>query len=63
MIDFDRAQRVESTCAQHLEILDRIAAKDVAGARAAIRRNIEDGRVIVQATLKEALARAYAMTA
>jgi DNA-binding GntR family transcriptional regulator len=60
MIDFDRADRVESTCAQHLNILERIGAKDVEGARAAIRKNIEDGRNIVHATLKEALARAYA---
>jgi DNA-binding GntR family transcriptional regulator len=63
MIDFGRAHRAENTCAQHLELLDRIAARDAVGARAAIRRNIDDGRVIVQATLKEALARAYAMTA
>jgi DNA-binding GntR family transcriptional regulator len=63
MIDFGREQRVESTCAQHLAVLDRVAAKDAEGARAAIKRNIEDGRAIVQATLKDALARAYAMTA
>jgi DNA-binding GntR family transcriptional regulator len=60
MIDFGSADRVESTCAQHLNILDRIGANDVEGARAAIRKNIEDGRNIVRATLKEALARAYA---
>ena len=59
MIDFGRADRVESTCAQHLNILDRIEANDVEGARAAIRKNVEDGRNIVRATLKEALARAY----
>jgi len=60
MIDFGRADRVESTCVQHLNILDRIAAKDVSGARTAIRMNIEDGRTIVHATFKDALARAYA---
>src|SRR4029079_17984458 len=59
MIDFGRADRVESTCAQHLYILQRLAAKDLEGARAAIRKNIEDGKDIVHATLKEALARAY----
>ena len=59
MIDFGRADRVESTCVQHLNILDSIAAKDVSGARAAIRINIEDGRNIVHATFKEALVRAY----
>jgi DNA-binding GntR family transcriptional regulator len=51
---------VESTCAQHLNILERVGAKDIEGARAAIRMNIEDGRKIVHETLKEALARAYA---
>ncbi len=60
MIDFGRANRVESTCVQHLNVLERIAAKDVNGARAAIRVNIEDGRNIVHATFKDALARAYA---
>jgi DNA-binding GntR family transcriptional regulator len=61
MIDFGKALRVESTCEQHLDLLRRIAAKDVAGACAAIRRNIEEGRTIVRGTLKEALARAYSM--
>jgi DNA-binding GntR family transcriptional regulator len=60
MIDFDRADRVQGTCAQHLNILERIAARDIEGARAAIRMNIEDGRNIVHATFKDALARAYA---
>ena len=60
MIDFGKANRVESTCVQHLNVLKRIAAKDVNGARAAIRMNIEDGRNIVHATFKDALARAYA---
>ena len=60
MIDFGSARRVQGTCAQHIEILDRIRAKDIEGARTALRKNIEDGRNIVHATLKEALARAYA---
>jgi DNA-binding GntR family transcriptional regulator len=59
LIDFGMVDRVESTCEQHLAILDRIAAKDIVGARAALRGNIEDGRNIVDATFKEALARAY----
>jgi len=59
MIDFGRADRVESTCAQHIEILQRLAAKDLVDARAALRKNIEDGKNIVHTTLKEALARAY----
>ena len=61
MIDFAKADRVESTCVQHLRILSAIAARDVGAARDAIRLNIEDGRAIVRATLKEALARAYTM--
>ena len=61
MIDFDQEDRVETTCQEHLAILDRVAAHDPEGAREAIRKNIEAGRAIVRATLKEALARAYAM--
>ena len=61
MIDFDKEDRVETTCQEHLAILDKVAAQDAAGAREAIRKNIEAGRAIVKATLKEALARAYAM--
>jgi len=59
MIDFGKAHRVESTCYQHLEILKRIAAKDISGARKAMQRNIEDGRNNVHAAIKDALARAY----
>lgn len=59
MIDFGRAHRAESTCHQHLEILKRIAAKDILGARKAMQRNIEDGRNNVHASIKDALARAY----
>lgn len=59
MIDFGRAHRAESTCHQHLEILKRIAAKDISGARKAMQRNIEEGRNNVQTAIKDALARAY----
>ena len=59
MIDFGKAHRVESTCYQHLEILKRIAAKDISGARKAMQRNIEEGRNNVQTAIKDALARAY----
>jgi DNA-binding GntR family transcriptional regulator len=59
-IDFATAKRVQGTCTQHLAILDRIAARDAAGAREALRQNIEDGRNIVGNSIKEALARAYA---
>ena len=59
MIDFGKAHRVESTCHQHLEILKRIAAKDISGARKAMQRNIDDGRNNVHASIKDALAKAY----
>ena len=44
-----------------MALLDRIAARDVAGARAALRANVEEGRSIVRSTVKEALARAYSI--
>lgn len=61
MIDFDKADRAESTCRQHLDILKRIAAKDSSGARSAMQRNIEEGRNNVHTAIKDALARAYSM--
>lgn len=63
MIDFDKADRAKSTCSQHLEILERIAVKDAPGARAAMQRNIEEGRNNVHTAIKDALARAYSMRA
>ena len=60
MIDFDEPQRAESTCRQHIKVIERIIAGDPDGARAAMRRNIDDGREIVHYSIKEALARAYA---
>jgi DNA-binding GntR family transcriptional regulator len=59
VIDFGKAHRAESTCHQHLEILKCIVAKDVAGARKAMQRNIEEGRDNVRTAIKDALARAY----
>ncbi|HYM30991.1 MAG TPA: GntR family transcriptional regulator [Candidatus Cybelea sp.] len=61
LIDFDKANRVGSTCVQHLKILERIAARDPEGARKAMRRNIEEGRTIVHTAIKDALARAFAL--
>jgi DNA-binding GntR family transcriptional regulator len=61
MIDFDKTDRAESTCRQHLEILKRIAAKDASSARAAMQRNIEEGRNNVHTAIKDALAKAYSM--
>jgi DNA-binding GntR family transcriptional regulator len=60
MIDFDEPQRAESTCRQHIKVIERIVAGDPEGARIAMRRNIDDGRDIVQHSIKEALAKAYA---
>jgi DNA-binding GntR family transcriptional regulator len=59
VIDFGKAHRAESTCHQHLEILKCIVAKDIAGARKAMQRNIEEGRDNVRTAIKDALARAY----
>jgi DNA-binding GntR family transcriptional regulator len=61
MIDFDKADRAESTCRQHLEILKHIAARDGRKARAAMQQNIEEGRNNVHTAIKDALARAYSM--
>lgn len=60
MIDFDAPERAESTCRQHMKVIERIVARDAVGARAAMRRNIDDGRDIVHDSIKEALAKAYA---
>ncbi|OQW31818.1 MAG: hypothetical protein A4E19_20100 [Nitrospira sp. SG-bin1] len=59
MLDFDRPHRAEHTCRQHLEILERIIAKDAAGARIAMQDNIESGRANIHTAVKDALARAY----
>ncbi len=58
-IDFASAERVASTCHQHLAILDRIRGRDPAGARAAVQRNVEDGCTIVEAAIGSALAKSY----
>ena len=60
MIDFGEPDRAEHTCRQHIKVIERIVAKDAEGARAAMRRNIDDGRDIVHHSIKEALAKAYA---
>jgi DNA-binding GntR family transcriptional regulator len=59
-MDFALPNRVANTCEQHLAILDRIGARDAAGARNALRRNIEEALNVVNNSIKEALARAYA---
>ncbi|HWF61412.1 MAG TPA: GntR family transcriptional regulator [Nitrospira sp.] len=63
MIDFDKSDRAESTCRQHLKILKCITAGDAPGARAAMQRNIEEGRNNVHTAIKDALAKAYSSRA
>ena len=59
MIDFGRPERTQVTCHQHLKILARIEAKDMLGARKAMKNNIENGRNNVGLVIKEALAKSY----
>ena len=61
MIDFGRPERTEGTCHQHLEILARIQAKDILGARTAMQKNIENGRNAVSLAIQEALAKAHSL--
>ena len=62
MIDFDRRDRSESTCHQHLKILERIADGDSMGARQAMQRNIQEGGNNVRSAVKDALAKSYELT-
>lgn len=59
MADITSPERLETTCAQHLKLLDCIKEKNIDCAREALQRNIEDGRKNVEHAIKEALARAY----
>jgi DNA-binding GntR family transcriptional regulator len=59
LADITTPERLHVTCQQHLEILDRIAAGDTAGARAALLRNVEQGREHVRTAFMAALAHAY----
>jgi len=61
MIDFDKSDRTQSTCRQHLRILKCIGSRDAQGARAAMQRNIEEGRNNVHTAIKDALAKAYSL--
>jgi DNA-binding GntR family transcriptional regulator len=62
MVDFEKRDRLESTCNQHLKILERIADGDSVGARQAMQGNIEEGGNNVRSAVKEALAKAYALS-
>jgi len=61
MIDFDKSDRAESTCRQHLKILKCITAGDAQGARAVMERNIGEGKNNVHTAIKDALAKAYSL--
>ena len=61
VLDFEIEQRVESTCREHLAILDRVANGDAEGARKAMRNNVESGCNNVEAVIKEALAIAHGL--
>ena len=59
LADITTPDRLQATCAQHLEILTAIQRGDVAGAVAAMRTNIAFGRGNVESVLREVLARLY----
>ena len=59
LADITSLERVQSTCQEHIEILEAVRAKDVERALEALRRNIEGGRSSVERAIKEALAHAY----
>jgi DNA-binding GntR family transcriptional regulator len=62
MLDFGQPDRQRTTCRQHMKVIERVLAGDAAGARAAMASNIEDGRANVDTSIKEALAKAFAVT-
>lgn len=59
IFDITSAERLKTTCLEHLEILDAVSQRNLEEAVAALRRNIEGGRDKVEHALKEALARAH----
>ena len=63
VLDFEIGQRIESTCREHLAILDRIANRDAEGARKAMRNNVEAGCNNVEEVIKEALVKAHGLNA
>ncbi len=59
VFDITNAERLKTTCLEHLEILDAVSRREPHKAIAMLRRNIEGGRDQVDHALKEALARAH----
>ena len=63
LVDFGQPDRQKTTCHQHMKVVERILAGDAEGARAAMARNIGDARANVDTSIKEALAKAFAVGA
>ena len=61
MFDITNAERLKTTCVQHLETLDAIGRRDAGKAIDVLRRNIEGGRIQAENAVKEALASAHAI--
>lgn len=61
MIDFGRDKRSDTTCRQHMKVIERIVAGDAPGAREAMRHNIDEGRDNVNTSIKDALANAFSV--
>lgn len=59
--DITSVERLKATCEQHLEILEAIRRRDADKAIAALRRNLEGGRIQAESAVKEALANAHAI--
>ncbi|MCB0192673.1 MAG: GntR family transcriptional regulator [Anaerolineae bacterium] len=59
MTDITTLERMQTTCRQHLDILQAIEAQDVAAARRTMQANVEFGRTNVESALRDALVRAY----
>lgn len=57
--DFSHSARAQSTGEEHTAILDRIAARDEAGAVEALRQNISSGLDNVETTIMHLLARSH----
>ena len=63
VLDFEIERRTESTCKQHLHILDMIEKGSIDGARHAMKINVGDGCKNVEAVIKVALAKAHGLSA
>ena len=57
--DITNAERLKTTCLEHLEIVDAVRQREADKAIEALRRNIEGGRHKVENAVKEALASAH----